>query len=422
MTAPRGVLPPVFAITFLGSLGTGAVTNGISFLAKQGFGFDARENFTLGVVMGASYIPAAVFSGRIIRAVKGVASTRSVLIATQALAALACAAPVALDAAGVLGKWFVYAFAALYLALSGILWPVVESYLSGGRTDKQLVGAVGKFNLIWASAVFISMASLGPIMERSVLWCMFALSGVHVLCIAAAVWLPRDTRPHEHSEHAAPESYRRLLSVFRGLLPMSYIVLSGIAPYMPFALDRVGVDTVAQPAVAATWMVSRFATFLLLERWHGWHGRMSPAVAAIVLLVVGVVVVLLAPVIAPDTPGLDTLALAVLLSGLALVGVGCGVVYVAALYYALEVGAAEIDAGGAHEGLIGLGYVAGPALGLVSVAAASTTQAVGSEQMMMLLIGGVCAAVSVVVLVRVGKARSGNSSRHDNVSSSTKTG
>jgi hypothetical protein len=40
-----------------------------------------------------------------------------------------------------------------------------------------------------------------------------------------------------------------------------------------------------------------------------------------------------------------------------------GLTYYAALYYALAVGHAEVDAGGNFEALIGLGYCVGPLLG-----------------------------------------------------------
>ena len=46
--------------------------------------------------------------------------------------------------------------------------------------------------------------------------------------------------------------------------------------------------------------------------------------------------------------------------GLALFCIGHGIIYYAAIYYALRVGNAEVDAGGVHEALIGIGYVLGP--------------------------------------------------------------
>ena len=48
-------------------------------------------------------------------------------------------------------------------------------------------------------------------------------------------------------------------------------------------------------------------------------------------------------------------------------GVGMGAVYYAALYYGLAVGHADVDAGGTHEGLIGVGYCLGPLVALAGV-------------------------------------------------------
>ena len=65
------------------------------------------------------------------------------------------------------------------------------------------------------------------------------------------------------------------------------------------------------------------------------------------------------------------MSLPLMLAGFAAFGAGMGIVYYAALYYAMAVGRAEVDAGGTHEGLIGLGYSIGPLTGLISLALAS---------------------------------------------------
>ena len=63
-------------------------------------------------------------------------------------------------------------------------------------------------------------------------------------------------------------------------------------------------------------------------------------------------------------------SLAVVLAGFGILGTGFGVIYYAALYYAMVVGRAEVEAGGTHEGLIGAGYTVGPLAGLAGVAIA----------------------------------------------------
>ena len=60
--------------------------------------------------------------------------------------------------------------------------------------------------------------------------------------------------------------------------------------------------------------------------------------------------------------------LAYVLVGLACLGAGMGAIYYAALYYAMAVGRARVEAGGTHEGLIGAGYALGPVIGLVGSA------------------------------------------------------
>ena len=45
---------------------------------------------------------------------------------------------------------------------------------------------------------------------------------------------------------------------------------------------------------------------------------------------------------------------------------GMGVTYYAALYYAMAVGRAEVNAGGTHEAFIGGGYAMGPLIGLAT--------------------------------------------------------
>ena len=56
-----------------------------------------------------------------------------------------------------------------------------------------------------------------------------------------------------------------------------------------------------------------------------------------------------------------------MLVGFGAFGAGMGIVYYAALYYAMAVGRAEVDAGGTHEGLIGGGYTIGPLVGLAGM-------------------------------------------------------
>lgn len=58
-------------------------------------------------------------------------------------------------------------------------------------------------------------------------------------------------------------------------------------------------------------------------------------------------------------------SLAWVLAGELLFGLASGLAYYAALYYAMALQRGAVEAGGGHEGLIGLGFAAGPGLALL---------------------------------------------------------
>ena len=192
----------------------------------------------------------------------------------------------------------------------------------------------------------------------------------------------------EHEPH--PPAYLRLLGTFRVLLPTSYLVLTALAPYLPTALGRLGVQQEWRPVLGATWTAGRLLTFGLMERWHGWHGRWWPAVVAVALLLGGFAAAVLSPLLGPGPAGL-----AAMLGGLAAFGLGMAAIYTGSLYYAMECERDDVEAGSRHETLIGVGYSGGPACGLV---AGMTVQAgliqSGSREVLVLgLVGAIALGV-----------------------------
>ncbi|MEM7756076.1 MAG: hypothetical protein AAF297_10625 [Planctomycetota bacterium] len=375
----------MISFTFLNSLGTGAVTNGLFFLTAVGFGFGASQNFLLGVLVGAVYIVGALAASPMVRVLaaprrptrgsnrtKPTASARAVVITIMLAAAAVCALPWIIaerSPADLPPDWVAWMFAAIYLPLTGLLWPIVESYLSGGRSGKALRAATGRFNVAWSIALVIALWAMAPLLEHDTLIVLLGLGVVHVIAVPVAWAMGRAPGRHiaEHHE-TVPQSYPALLRVFRILLPMSYIVLAALAPFLPVALDRLDLPIAWQPIAASTWMGARVVVFFVFERWHGWQGdRRIPAIASITLIG-GFAAVILGPVI----PG----GLAVLIAGLAVLGAAQAVVYLGALYYALEVGEGEVNAGGRHEALIGVGYTVGPGIGLaISLVVGSSSPA-----------------------------------------------
>ncbi|MEM7628568.1 MAG: hypothetical protein AAF356_04000 [Planctomycetota bacterium] len=397
----RTPLWAVLAVTFLGSIGTGAVANGVFFLAESAYGFDKAQNFQLGVWMGITYIAGALAIGPLLRAAArrfDWLSTRAALGALLVLVGLVCQIP---PAAGWLlageHAWTLWLSVGVFGPATGAFWPICESYLSGARRGERLRSAVGRFNITWASAVVLSYWLMAPVVEGSPLLVLALLGLVHVVAAVVLLWFPAEPAAHAPEDDKAsesnPASYRRLLTVFRVLLPLSYVLLAALNPFLVAATAALQIEPGWKMLLASMWMLPRVVLFFAFERWHGWHGRWWMPIAAGALFVAGFALAVLAPGL-QDVAG-RTGGIALLVVGLVAYGTGMSMAYVGALYYVLEVGEAQVDAGGSHEALIGVGYTLGPACGLLAVLTADRL-GVSFETLLLVGIGASCLGVAAI--------------------------
>lgn len=401
----RSPLWAVLVFSWVSSLGTGIATNGIYFMSKLGYGFSQMENYALGLAGGAAYIIGALSAGPLLRVLRqrmGI-STRGTLAGLLFLLGLLCLAPIVFAPAPGTRQahWPIWLLMTAYQPLTGVLWPVVESYLSGGRKGAELRSALGRFNVTWCSALVVALLGMGPLVERHAPQVIASLTLVHWLSLLLLKPMGREPGVHLEGEHEPhPPVYHRLLPTFRVLLPTSYMVLTALQPYLPTALAKLGVRSDWQTPIASTWTAGRVLTFILLERWHGWHGRWYPAIVGVLLLLGGFAAAVVSPLMTPPAAGL-----ALLIAGLACFGVGMATIYTAALYYAMEVEVAQVDAGGKHEALIGVGYTVGPACGLAAGFAASThlVPGQGADLVMLGLVATLAAGVVCSTVIRVSR-------------------
>ena len=371
-TAPATGDGAIFIATFINSLGTGVVTNGIFFLTSGAYGFSRTQNYLLGIVLGLTYIAGALATGPcVVRLRRRGVSSRTLLAGVCIALAALCLIPWAARQGGIEGSWPIWTLVVLYSPLTGVLWPIVEGYVSGGKSGERLRSVMGRWNVVWSGAVVLSYWFMSPLIEQRATETILALGLLHL----ASAWLIISTFAREPGEHPLethephPPAYRHLLVTLRMMLPVAYVVSSTLGPYLPDALTGLGVTAWAQTLVASLWLAPRVITFLVMERWHGWHGRWWVVVVATGLLVGGFTLAVLAPL--GGRMGLSNGAcLACLMAGLVCFGTGMASIYTGALYYAMEVGDAEIDSGGHHEALIGLGYAAGPLCGILPSLAA----------------------------------------------------
>lgn len=358
---PAAPLWAPLTLSFVNSLGTGAITAGVFFLTEQALGYGRTANFALGVAFGVVYVAAAFGVGPLLRRIK--LPTRRVLALTLWGQGLACALPpFAVLTTGEQQPWAWWALTLLYGLFSGAMWPPIESYLAGGRRGPKLARATGLFNILWAGAMIVAYWAMAPLVEQHQHWAVAGLGACQILSLPILLVLPAFSAAHHDDGEPHPPHYERLLSVFRVLLPASYLVAATIHPVLPSTLDQLRVPTAWKTPVASIWLTARVAGFILFERWHGWRGRWSYAILGPALLVGGFAATIASP-LAADAAGHGA-GLACLVFGLMSFGFGASIIYAAAIYYALTVGKSEVAAGGTHEALIGIGMTGGPAAGL----------------------------------------------------------
>lgn len=359
-------LKAVLTLTFLGSLGTGAVTNGFSFIATEGLGYTRTMNLLMALVLGGSYIGGAMASGTLVRWMsdRGNRMTpRGLLAVVLVVIGSVCFLPLlAQRLAPSMLEASLWVLILIFSPMTGILWPIVESYVSGGRREKVLRSAIGKFNIVWAGALVVTFWGMAPLLEHRPFVILAVLGGAQLFMCVVLRWFPAYPPRHLDLDHEpVPRDYARLLTLFRVLLIASYIVLSALSPLLPIVENRLGVPVHWMTPIASAWLTSRVLVFFLLERWHGWHGRWSMPWIGLGLMLIGFASCMLSPML-PSTAGT-----VMLIAALCITGCGIAITYYGALYYAMAVGNSEVDAGGTHEAMIGVGYTLGPLCGLAGV-------------------------------------------------------
>lgn len=344
-------------ITWINSLGSGMLWSGVPFITQGKYGFIERENLLLALGEAAIYVGSAFASGPLLRAFQRRGGT--------ARSWLACI--FALQIAGSLltfmGPGGLVAAACVLSAVGALLWPVMESFLSSGRHGHDMRRAIGRFNVVWMSATGASLFVVAPVLASGYgQYALLALVPVSLVSIALLRVFPAQPAAHSAEESSAhvPHTYRALLHGMRFVLPVSYVFIAVIGPILPFRLVELGLDESSKLPLASLWMFARVAVVALLAYLPFWHGRWGAILLGVALLAGGFA----AMVVAPNAW--------VMAGGLVAFGAGHGILYQAALYYAMAAGSAAVDAGGVFEGLIGVGYVVGPLAGLIAAGNAGT--------------------------------------------------
>ncbi|MEM0983265.1 MAG: hypothetical protein AAGI17_04880 [Planctomycetota bacterium] len=396
----HGGLAWIVAYVWLVSLGTGAVTDGIFFLTESAYGYGRGLNLLLGVLSHAAYVPGALLVGPLIRrlARRTGITPRTVLTVLTASLGGVCVAPAIVAATtaepGPPPAWTIWLVAMIYAPLTGALWPLAESYVSGGRSGPRLTKAVGAFNLSWASAMIAAAWLMAPLVEDRPIDVLTLLGVVHLATAGLLTRFARAPGSHETGHKHIDPIARRELPVFRVLLPASYIVMSTLTPVLSVSLAGLGVPRTWRPPLAGVWLITRVIAFVVLHRWHGWYGSRLLAPLSLAALLAAFAGALLGPQLGPGPA-----ALTVVVGSLAVLGVAQAAIYKASLTYVMAGSDSDVDAGGTHEALIGLGYTAGPLAG-AGAAWAAGGSGLAADAAVVLAVSGLMIGVGAWALVR----------------------
>ena len=335
-------------ITCVNSLGTGVLWNGLSFLVEREYAYTRQETLALYVGTALAYAVAAWWTGSLLRRLGNHVSPRAFL--GWIFVAQGLAAPLVLVPGSSIGL----VVAATVLSVAGaMMWPVVEAYVSSGKDGHAMRRSIGLWSINWMVSVGACLLLMAPLYATGhTRWAMVAVLPISVLSIVCLRFLPREPAPHGAEHHDAPESYRPMLASARVLLPTAYVVIGAISPILPYAIEELSIDPAWRTPLGSLWLFVRAAAVSVLAVTHFWHGRWQGLVLAATALAGGFTMAALAP---------NT---ATLVAGLVAIGIGHGLLYYSALYYAMRLERADVDAGGMHEALIGVGYVVGPGAAL----------------------------------------------------------
>lgn len=353
-------------------------TIGMVFYTKDRFGWGLTENFRLAAAQGVVY----VFGALSAHALSSRLSPRLATVLLHVVMTLACGFGVVAagtgsgtgraSVVGVVAVLFVYTF------FSAVAWPILESLVSVGTSGPKLAHRLGVYNVVWPAVGAAVLAVSGTVIANAPAGVFFVPAIAHVVCIGLAV-LARPARRSGQPDEVPPDSGTPSLApdpellrvrtvalwVSRLGLPATYAVIYGLMPLLPSLPVMERLDTATQTVVSAAWPAARWLSFVILAAVTWWHTRPRVMVAAAVAMGVAFLGCALPPsqlfgsLVAP---GLD---LAALLLWQVVLGASLGVIYSGSLYFGMVLSEGSTEHSGYHEALIGLGWVLGPAAGVL---------------------------------------------------------
>lgn len=355
--------------------------NYIFFLTQRGFQFSDRDNLLLTALHGGVYTLSSWLGGKFIQRVGCFTALK------LGYAGMAIGLALGLVIPGVAGVLIALAAWTIPLCL---IWPSLETLVTEGEDFAGTARCVGIYNVVWSGANAVAFCMGGWMWEafgqRGLYGIPFALM---LAQLGFTLWLeaqskrqpPREAnvRPREphHPEAAAYQQKvppRRLLQMAWLANPFAYVAMNTVSAVIPHLADRFQLTASQTGLFCSLWFYARFASFIALWQWTGWHYRFRWLVTAFVALIVSFATMLLAR------------ELWLVIAAQLALGLSVGLMYYSSLFYSMDAGGdAKGEHGGFHEAMIGAGICGGPLIGATALSLAPRSPNAGVYAVAVLL-------------------------------------
>jgi predicted MFS family arabinose efflux permease len=350
-----------YAITAIATIAASCYFNYLFFFLHDRFAFGDRENLGVAALYGAVYTAAAWPCSRFAER-RGFHT--SLALGFGLLAGIMVAGAVAASTVAHLIVMVLYAVCLLFI------WPALEALTTAHEPPARIPHMVGLYNCVWSGALAISYFTGGALYDwlgpGAVFWLPAALfAGSLALTIwvkaGAARMVPTRAAPASGPAHldvqgiTRPVSPRLFLRLAWMANPFSYVAIYTLFAVMPGLATRLGLSPAKVGLFCSVWLFGRMLAFVGLWHWSGWHYRFDWLITSYAMLTASFVAMLLAP------------ALWMIVTAQVFFGFACGLIYYSSLFYSMDIGDTKAEHGGFHEGAIGAGVCAGPAVGALSL-------------------------------------------------------
>ena len=238
--------------------------------------------------------------------------------------------------------------------IMGGFWPAMQAWLGRGKDRRQLLRAVGGFNVSWSLGFMV-----GPLVGGT-LYAMnpdypFALTAglVSLLFVALLLARVREAEPAgaEASETTSFPAAQRFLPVAWVANFATFFAAGTVRSLFPKLATDLGIPPGPLGHLLALIALAQLVAFVLISRTDRWQFRLAPLAAAQFLGAGGLLI------IAFGTSS-GVFALGLLIHGLQL-----GITFTASIFYSLHAQGSGGRRTGIHEAIVGSGFLLGPLIG-----------------------------------------------------------